>query len=301
MGGDAAAPPTPATASNAARQRQAAATLAVLWPCWRPGQLHSNPTLATAYIWLNTRVPPFNDVRVRQALNYAVDRNRMATLAGGALTCQVLPPNFEGYRRFCPYTIQPSPNGTHTGPNVAKAKRLVAASGTRGQTVTLWIHECCVGLGPAYVVAVLRHLGYKARLKVIRNSFDLYVHAATDSRRKTQAGGWQWLADYPSAGTFFPPLFTCDSFHPNTSTHNFNWSEFCNPRIDAEIARARTVQETDPRAASLLWSKVDRDVTLQAPWLPYGNTQQVDFVSSRVRNYQYNPQWYVLLDQLWVR
>ena len=75
----------------------------------------------------------------------------------------MLPPNFAGYRRYCPYTIEPSADGTYTGPDLAKAQALVAASGTNGQTVTVWI-----GAKPgvplaAYFVSVLKSLGYKAR------------------------------------------------------------------------------------------------------------------------------------------
>ena len=77
-------------------------------------------------MFLNTRVPPFNDVRVRRAVNYAVDRNRMDDLRGGPElerpSCQVLPPNLDGYRRYCPYTIRPSADGRYTGPDLAKAR-----------------------------------------------------------------------------------------------------------------------------------------------------------------------------------
>ena len=109
-----------------------------------------------------------------------------------------------------------------------------------------------------------------------------------------------WAQDYPSAGNWFPILLTCSSFTPR-SRDNQNFAEFCDPRIDAEIARARTLQTIDPGAASRLWSKIDRDVVDQAPWVFLQNPLQVDFVSRRVGNYQYNPQWGVLLDQLWVR
>jgi YVTN family beta-propeller protein len=65
--------------------------------------LHINPGLSTFGVFLNTRLPPFNDVRVRRAVNYAVDRNRMVDLRGGPdheqPTCQMLPPNIDGYRR----------------------------------------------------------------------------------------------------------------------------------------------------------------------------------------------------------
>jgi peptide/nickel transport system substrate-binding protein len=101
--------------------------------------LHINPALSIFGVFLNTRVPPFDDVRVRQAINYAIDRNRLVDLRGGPdherPTCQMLPPNIDGYRRYCPYTIEPSSDGGYTGPDLAKARR---SSPDRAQRDRRW-------------------------------------------------------------------------------------------------------------------------------------------------------------------
>ena len=67
------------------------------------------------------------------------------------------------------------------------------------------------------------------------------------------------------------------------------------------MARARSLQATDPGAASRLWRKVDHDIVLQAPWVFFQNPTWIFLVSRRVSNYQYSPQWGILLGQLWVR
>ena len=103
--------------------------------------LEVNPKAALLSFFLNTRVAPFDDVRVRRAVSFAVDRNELVALsrggASGQTTCQLLPPNFDGYRRYCPYTLHPNSGGAWTAPDLAKARELVAASGTRGQLVTV--------------------------------------------------------------------------------------------------------------------------------------------------------------------
>jgi peptide/nickel transport system substrate-binding protein len=149
------------------------------------------------------------------------------------------------------------------------------------------------------VVSVLKSLGYKARLNAVED-FDKYFAAVGDSRRKAQVGAAAWIADYASASNFFPQLLTCSSFHPGRAD-NGNLAEFCDPKIDAEIARARSLQTSDLPAAAELWSKVDHDVVDQAPWIALDNPGGFDFVSRRVGNYQHSPQWGALLDQMWVK
>jgi peptide/nickel transport system substrate-binding protein len=66
------------------------------------------------------------------------------------------------------------------------------------------------------------------------------------------------------------------------------------------MRRALTVEATDPRHAAVLWYRIDRAVTDRAVWLPLVNPRVIDFVSARVRNYQYHPYWGFLASQAWV-
>ena len=267
-------------------------------------QIQLNPLARTVYLALHTRVPPFNDVRVRRALNYAIDRRAVVRLWGGpdsaVPTCQVLPPNFPGYRRYCPYTLDPNSRGTWNRPDLAKAKRLVAASGTRGMSVLFWERGDAYPGGrriAAYVASTLRSLGYRVRIRLIP------VNAPADlgrhQRREVGLNMQDWFADYPAASNFVNNLLSCSSMRVPVS--GFNLAEFCDRRIDAEIKRALSLDQTDPSAANALWANVDHDVVDQAPWVPLLNPQSFDFVSKRVGNYQYNPQWHGLGDQMWVR
>ncbi|MBA2642951.1 MAG: hypothetical protein H0U82_08505 [Actinobacteria bacterium] len=264
-------------------------TLAVRYP----SQLHANTALTTLYFFLNTRVPPFDDVRVRRAVNIAFDRETFARLVGNAAvpTCQMLPPNLPGYRPTCPYVT----GGLR---DVDSARRLVKSSGTAGAQVTVWAPSLRADEG-RYIVSVLDSLSYRAALKTVDDPTE-YFETVSDSRVRAQAGWGAWLADFPSAAGFIPALFGCTAFVP-ASPGQTNLAEFCDRSIDAQIARATAAQVQDPAAATTLWQEVERTLLAQAPVVPTYNPSNVNFVSKRVGNYQYNPQWGVLLDQLWVK
>jgi YVTN family beta-propeller protein len=268
-------------------------------------RLYHAPATGTVALWLNTKLPPFDDLRVRRALNYAVDRNHLIELAGGPdvaqVGCQVLPPNSDGYRRYCPYTLDPNPDGAYGGPDLITARRLVAASGTRGEPVTIWFYDIPIGRrNGAYLVSVLRSLGYKAQLRTV-------PHRGSTWRPNRQAGVGGLVQDYPSPSYVFSTLFTCRSYDPARPNENQNVAGFCSRRNDAEIARARALQASDPPAASRLWSTIDRRITDQALWVVIRTQLAPDFVSRRTGNYTFcylsaiTGTAGACLDQLWVR
>ncbi len=263
---------------------------------FRP-QLHTYPTTSTFYLALNPTKPPFDDVRVRQALNYALDRSKVIRLAGqtgsAQSTCQVLPPNFPGYRRYCPYTLDPSTDGAWTAPDLGKATRLMRLAGNPRTQVTLWwARQNGAALG-RYVVAVLRSLGFRARLNDSFKSLDAYFRSFTMGPARPQILWSGWSADYPAASNFLQLLFICSS--PS------NFGHFCDRAYDRRVDHVVKVQQSDPAAASNLWADLDREITDKAAWVPLYSQYGVDLVSKRVGNYEHNPQWGALLDQMWVR
>jgi YVTN family beta-propeller protein len=242
-------------------------------------RLHSNPTAGQISIYLNVRTPPFDDVRVRRALNLAVDRSAVVRASGGPEwsipTCQVLPPNFPGYRPYCPYER-----------DLDEARRLVAESGTRGASVTIMTHESAVPT-TAPIVSALRALGYRARMDVV--SYDAFLHRL--GRRDVPASWWGWVADYPSPATWIPPQYGCAG----------NQSGFCDRTVERQIAKALALLARDPSAANAIWARVDRMLTDRAAFVHLLVLQLPYFVSERVGNYQYHPVHELLLDQFWVR
>jgi YVTN family beta-propeller protein len=267
-----------------------------------PARVHTGLKLATAYLFLNTRRPPFTSLKARQAINYAIDRGRIIQLlhlgspGQAAPTCQILPAGFPSYQRYCPYTAGAKDGAWH-GPDLAKAVRLAHESGTTHVPVTVWSEQ--VRPVGAYLVHVLRQLGFQATLREV--PINHLFNTASNSRNEIQLGLSGWLSDIPAPSDYFLPVLTCRSFYQDpTSTDNL--AEFCDPHADQLARSAQAAQQTDPAAARRLWAQVDRVVTDQAPWVPIFNRSETWFVSARVGNYQDSP-YYTgpLLDQMWVR
>jgi peptide/nickel transport system substrate-binding protein len=266
-----------------------------------PKQLHLSPETGMYYASMNVNLPPFNDLRVRKAINDAVDRRAAVIAFGGRAlatpTCQVLPPGIPGYQPYCPYTKNP---GTRwTAPDLARARALIKASGTEGQPVTLITDDSSIGRNiGAYLQSLLTSLGYKTTFKPISANIE-YTYLQ-NSKNKVQIGLSYWLQDYPAPSDFLNVLYSCASYHPGSDS-SINMSEFCDPKIDAQMQKAMATSITDPAAANTLWASIDRQVTDQAPAVMLFVPKQLNFVSRRLGNYTFNPQGFLIFSQLWVQ
>jgi YVTN family beta-propeller protein len=254
-----------------------------------PAQLHFLQAAETDFLRLNTTQAPFNDLRVREALNLAIDRAALVRMWGPAVatpTCQVLPPSFLGYRRYCPYTPAPRADGVWTAPDLARARRLVAASGTQGEQITVWgagdgpIHETTV---VPYTVGVLRRLGYQARARLVPSKYFDDHPQLGETIQLIPAG----LAN-GGTGDFFN--FACSTWS------NHRW--FCDRQLERTIHAANALEARNRRAAGILWSRIDREFVDRAAWVPMVNVRWVDFVSARVHDYEANPTVGLIADQV---
>jgi YVTN family beta-propeller protein len=266
-----------------------------------PTRLHPGLKTSTDFVFLNTRLPPFTNIKARQAVNYAIDRARIIQLLqqGGeaAPTCQILPADFPDHLGYCPYTTGPK-NGIWHDPDVARARQLAKESGTTNVPVTVWTSDAIEAVG-SYLVRLLKDLGYQAHLHVMPDS--KFWTAINDSRNKMQIGGpAPFIADFPAASDFFLPDLSCHSFSVDPTDTN-NQAGFCDPQVDKLASKAQAAQLTDPAYARRLWAQVDRLVTNQAPWAPVSNSSSAGFVSARVGNYQESAFYGPLVDQMWVR
>jgi len=250
-------------------------------------------------MYLNTQVPPFDKIEVRQALAFAIDRREVQRRYPGgrsAITCQAIPPNFPGYLPYCPYTATPDLTGTWTAPDLREADKLVGEAGTAGMKVTIlsWSEFASVS---RYFASVLDDLGYKAHVEVF-SDFRAFYRRFVDSKNRVQAGGF-WASTDPVPSEIFQ-FITCKQFLRNNPL-NDNASEFCNHQaVDAAYDHARALDQSDPTAAREAWSALDQKVTDLAPFIPAVIPEGVEFLSKRTGNYQHNPSLGILLSQLWV-
>lgn len=266
-------------------------------------QIHISSAPITYFMAMNTKVAPFDNPDVRRAVNFATDRAAVVQLFGGPKlavpTCQILPPDFPGYQANCPYTANPGVKWS--APDVAKAQQLVDASGTKGQKIVIvGSADDTTKAVSLYFVSLLNQLGYQASLKTLASSVEYsYVQ---DSRNKVQMTYSYWSPDYNSASNYLNISVGCSGFNAG-STASPNLSGFCDPKIQATTEQALAQQQSNPDQANQLWAQIDTAVTAQAPQVSLFNSNRLDFVSSRVGNYQFSPAvtGYFLINQAWVQ
>jgi peptide/nickel transport system substrate-binding protein len=231
-------------------------------------QFRSEPTISNFYFWMNTQKPPFDDVRVRRAVNYAIDPAALERIYSGTLraTQQILPPGMPGYRKYVPYPH-----------NLAKAKRLIARADPTDRNVTVWTDNYSPNdEAGEYYESVLRKLGFHTRLKVIGVAVYFGVIGNT-STRDLDTGWSNWLLDYPHPNDYFQPQLAGESIQPENNT---NWSQLDVPHLNAKIARLSR-EQLGPRQIRE-YSELDREAMVQAPWAPFGNFTTSTFVSSAI-------------------
>jgi peptide/nickel transport system substrate-binding protein len=264
-------------------------------------QAHVNALTAFWYAPMNVNLAPFNNLKARQAVNWAVDRNAVVKLYGGSNlgqpVCTILPPEFPGHVDSCQYT---NPAGsTWQGPDLAKAKQLVQDSGTAGQSVTIVTSDDEVNKAVGeYLQSVLTSIGYKASVKPISGNIQFtYIQ---NSNNKVQISLTQWYQDYPAASDFLNVLLGCASFVPGSDS-SINMAGFCDKTIQGQMDAALKTEQTSMDEANKQWAQVDQAMMTQSPMVPLFTPKLIDFVSANTGNYQFSKQFYMLVSQLWVK
>lgn len=231
------------------------------------------PIPSTYYFFLNVTKPPFDNVKARQAVNVAIDRDAMVRLASGFLepTCWFIPDGVAGHPgsdASCPYGDRP---------DLAAAKRLVQESGTAGTPVTVWGQERSPRREYVdYYTDLLNKLGFKAQERIIAD--EVYFPTIGSAETDPQTGFADWIQDFPNPSDFYL-LMDGRSIQP---TNNQNFSKVNDPHIQAELKRLNPVPATQLDSVADEWSALDQYTARRAYVAVYGTETMPKFFSDRL-------------------
>ena len=228
--------------------------------------------LQTGYITLNVTMPPFDKVEVRQAVNMAINKDRIVQIINGRAVpaTQPLPPSMPGYTEgFAGYPFDP-----------AKAKEMLAAAGLAdGFETELFVMN--TDPNPRIAQAIqqdLAGIGIKASIQSLAQA-NVIEAGGNGSAPMIWSGGMAWIADFPDPSNFYGPILGC----AGAVEGGWNWSKYCNATLDEEATAADSM--TDPAKVAdrmAMWSDVYTKVMADAPWVPVFNEQRYTMKSARM-------------------
>jgi len=238
------------------------------------GMIVDRQQLETSYVTLNTQVKPFDNVKVRQAVNMAINKDRIVRIINGRATpaSQVLPPLMPGYdQNYKGYAYDPE-----------KAKALLAEAGFKDGFSTQ-IYTSNTDPQPRITQAIqqdLAAIGVKAEIKAVANPNVIAAGGTQGQAPMVWSGGLGWIADFPDPSDFYGPILGCGS----AVAGGWNWSWYCNKDIDAR-GQAADAMPVPAKAEerNKAWAQIFTDIqTNDAPWIPVFNERRVVAKSKRM-------------------
>jgi peptide/nickel transport system substrate-binding protein len=234
-------------------------------------------TSSTYYMFMNTRVAPFDKKEVREAVNWGLDKPALARLFAGEVApgCSFLPPGFPGYDEALDTTDCPwgDPNKP---PDIEKARQMIKDAGVAGMDVTVYGNndDPSDKVTEAYADQLTK-LGFNAKPKILDGG--VYFATIGSAKEAPQTGFANWFADFPHPKNFF---FLVDgkSIQP---TNNQNYGNVDDPEITSGIAELNQEPEmTDEVAAK--WGDLNKKLVERAWIAPYGHRKLATFLSERM-------------------
>jgi oligopeptide transport system substrate-binding protein len=229
--------------------------------------------LQTGYVTMNTTMAPFDNVKVRQAVNMAINKERVVKIINNRAVPanQPLPPSMPGYdKSFAGYKY-----------DVAKAKALLAEAGhPDGFETQLFVMN--TDPNPRIAQAIqqdLAAIGIKASIQSLAQANVIAAGGDKAGAPMIWSGGMAWIADFPDPSNFYGPILGCGG----AVAGGWNWAWYCNKDLDAKAAKADSI--VDPAKADeryKLWGEIYSKVMEDAPWAPVFNEQRFTMRSPRM-------------------
>lgn len=239
--------------------------------------LLSQEGLNIAYIAFNTEKAPFDNVKVRQALNYAVDKNAIieAVYRGAGVAAKnPLPPTIWGYNnQITDYEYNPE-----------KAKALLKEAGLEeGFSTQIWVQPVVRASNPnprrmaELIQADWEKVGVKSELV----SYEWGDYIKRTKAGELTAGTYGWSGDNGDPDNFLSPLFGSEN------VGNSNYARFSNAELDALLAKAVGLSDKAERAK--LYEQAQVLLHEQAPWINVAHSIGFAPTSKRVIDYKQSP------------
>ena len=229
--------------------------------------------LQTGYVTMNTRMEPFDDPVVRQAVNMAIDKDRIVQLINGRAVPanQPLPPTMPGYA--------PDYEGYAFDPEGARAMLEEAGHDLPIQTELFVMNT---DPNPRIAQAIqqdLAAIGIEAEIRSLAQANVIAAGGEPDQAPMIWSGGMAWIADFPDPSNFYGPILGC----AGATQGGWNWAWYCDEALDARAAEADAI--TDParqEEREAMWRQIYLDIMEDAPWAPVFHEQRFTLHSDAV-------------------
>lgn len=246
---------------------------------WAKLMLHA-PEMDIRYLCLNTELKPFDDVRVRRAVNYAIDRDRIVSFQNGRATKArgALPPGMPAYNpRLFQYSYDPQ-----------KARQLLREAGYAngfGRPLTLWYSNASpwIPLAAQSIQADLSRVGITISTKQTTYP-DLKAKAG--QRKNIEMAMLAWSQDFPDPSNFLDNLFNSSSISDISSK---NRSFYANKSVDALLNGA--LAETDRAKRLKMYQDAETQIVSDAPWVFLHHTERFELHQPWIEDYSLHPMW----------
>jgi len=230
------------------------------------------PSLHTSYVEMNITRPPFDNLKVRQAVNMAINKQRIVRLINNRATpaTQILPPAMPGY----------NPNNQGYAYDLEEAKKLLAEAGASDITTELYVMN--VDPNPRIARAIqqdLADVGIRAEIRYMMQT-EVIAAGGSGNAPMIWSGGMAWMADFPDPSNFYYGIVGC----AGAVEGGWNWSKYCNHAIDERAAKADLMVRSSQKDARISeWKKIFDDVMKDAPLVPIFNERQFTYHSARIK------------------
>ena len=242
-------------------------------PTWKK-YVSTQDKVSIHYLYMNVHFKPFDNLRVRQALSWAINRDKLIKLLGGQARplYQVYPPGMPGYQ----------PDKKWYGYDPAKAKQLLAQAGfPNGFSTTLYTDN--VDPDPKIMQSIqadLAAIGVQATIKTTSNETFYTLQSMLD---KTPAGDFLWSMDYPDPSDWIIPIFS----KSNAVSGGMNSSHWWDPQLEKMIVTAQAM--TDPQARLALYDQMQAYIMSQAPYVTLYSPIMTTMCSKNVGGFYLHP------------